>query len=205
MYIVIGLGNPEEQYKMTRHNTGRIILELLVKKHKFSAWKEDIKMKALISKGEIDGEKFMFFLPNNFMNNSGKSVAPLFNSLLKTNTVLARKMLLEKLVVVYDDMDLPMDSLKISFNRSSGGHNGLESIIKSLKSQEFSRIRVGISPATSKGLAKKPNGEDKVVNFLLKNFKQQELDQLKKISKRVELALVTLSAQGRLKAMSICN
>ena len=63
MYIVIGLGNPEEQYKMTRHNTGRIILELLAKKHKFPEWKEDIKMKALISKGEIDGEKFMFFFP----------------------------------------------------------------------------------------------------------------------------------------------
>ncbi len=205
MHIVIGLGNPGEEYKMTRHNTGRIVLEMLAKKHQFSEWKEDVKMRALVSKGEIDGEKFTFFFPNNFMNNSGKSAAPLFKSLLKSDTALAKKKLLEKFIVIYDDMDLPMDTLKISFDRSSGGHNGLESIIKSLKSQEFPRIRVGISPATKKGVAKKPNGEDKVVNFLLKNFKPPELDELKKISKRVELALVTISAEGRAKAMSVCN
>lgn len=205
MFIVIGLGNPTDEYKMTRHNTGRIMLEMLAKKHKFSEWKFDIKMKAIVSKGEISGEKFMFFLPNNFMNNSGKSVAPLFKSLLKSDTVLAKKKLLEKFVVVYDDMDLTIGGLKISFDRSSGGHNGLESIIKALKSKEFTRIRVGISPSTAKGIAKKPNGEDKVINFLLKNFKPPELDELKKIYKMVELALVTLSTEGRAKAMSVCN
>ena len=205
MHIIIGLGNPGDEYKMTRHNTGRIILEQLAKKHKFSEWKEEIKMKALVSKGEIDGEKFTFFLPNNFMNNSGKSVILLFKSLLKSDTAAAKKKLLDKFVVVYDDMDLTIGSIKISFDRSSGGHNGVESMIKSLKSREFSRIRVGISPATAKGVAKKPNGEDKVVDFLLKNFKPPELDELIKVSRRVETALVILSAEGRPKAMSVCN
>jgi PTH1 family peptidyl-tRNA hydrolase len=195
MLYVIGLGNPGEEYKETRHNTGRIILELLAKKNNFPDWKEDGKIKALISKGELDGEKMTFVLPNNFMNNSGKSVLPLIKS----------KKDLDKLVVIYDDLDLPIGKIKLSYNRSSGGHNGLGSIIKNVKSEEFLRIRVGVSPHTPSGKTKKPKGEDAVLKFLLKEFKEPEMKEIKKIAKIISEALVTTSSSGKDKAMSIYN
>ena len=120
MKLIVGLGNPGKEYENTRHNTGRILVEILEKK--------------------LEGKKIKFLTPDTFMNNSGKAVAPLIKS----------KKDLKDLVVIYDDIDLPFGKIKISFNRSSGGHNGLGSIIKHLKSEEFLRIRVGISPATPK-------------------------------------------------------
>ena len=116
MKLVVGLGNPGKEYENTRHNAGRILVGMIEKK--------------------LEGSKIKFITPDTFMNNSGKAVAPLVKS----------KKDLAQLVVIYDDIDLPLGKIKISFNRSSGGHNGLNSVIKSLKSQEFLRIRVGITP-----------------------------------------------------------
>ncbi len=194
MITAVGLGNPGEEYKNTRHNTGRLILEMVAKKD-FSDWKSDMKLKALISKGEIEGEKMTFVLPDNFMNNSGKSVAPLIKS----------KKDLAKLVVIYDDLDLPLGRIKLSYNRSSGGHNGLGSIIKSVKSEEFLRIRVGISPSTPSGKTKKPTGERVVHDFLLKDFREKETIELKKIAKNISKALVMFSEEGKDKTMTLFN
>jgi peptidyl-tRNA hydrolase len=113
------------------------------------------------------------------MNNSGSDVCQ----------VIDDKKKLKNLVVVYDDMDLPLGSLKISFNRSSGGHNGLESIIKKVKSQEFIRIRVGVSPRTPTGKMKKPKGEEAILKFLLGKYKEDELKEVKKISKKISKSL----------------
>jgi PTH1 family peptidyl-tRNA hydrolase len=179
MKLVVGLGNPGAEYENTRHNTGRIVLDWVEKELGDKAKKNKIK----------------FLKPDTFMNSSGKAVAPL----VKT------KKDLENLVVVYDDIDLPLGKIKISFNRSDGGHNGLGSIIKSVKSQEFLRIRVGVSPATSKGVAKKPKGDKAVLNFLLGNFKKSELDEIKKLSKKVAEAIETIFTDGKDKAMSIYN
>ncbi len=195
MIIVVGLGNPGDEYKNTRHNAGRIILELLAKKDGFTEWKDQPKIKALVSKGEIEQEKMTFVMPNNFMNNSGTSVAPM---------ILSKKDL-AKLVVVYDDLDIPIGKIKISFNRSSGGHNGLESIIKRVKSPEFVRIRVGVSPHTPSGKLRKPTGEKAVLDFLLKNFKDSEMADLKKVAKTVREALVVFSAESKEKAMTLFN
>ena len=194
MLNVLGLGNPGEEYKKNRHNTGRIILEMIAKKD-FSDWKKDLKFSALSSKGEIDGEKMFFVLPETFMNNSGKSVKPLVKS----------KKDLEKIVVIYDDLDLPLGRIKLSFNRSSGGHNGVESIIKSLKSEAFLRIRVGISPSTPSGKTKKPTGDKVVRDFLLKDFREKEINELKKVAKIVKNALFTISDGSKEKAMSVFN
>ncbi len=195
MITIVGLGNPGAEYKNNRHNAGRMILEWIAKKNVFSDWKEEGKIKALVSAGKIEKEKMQFVLPNNFMNNSGKSVAPLIKS----------KKDLSTLVVVYDDLDIPIGSVKISFNRSSGGHNGLESIIRAVKSQEFVRIRVGISPHTPGGKTKKPSGEKAVLAFLLKDFKDTEIADLKKLSKKITLALETFSESGKDKMMSLYN
>jgi PTH1 family peptidyl-tRNA hydrolase len=108
-------------------------------------------------------------------------------------------------VVVYDDLDIPVGSLKISFNRSSGGHNGLQSIIKKVKSQEFVRIRIGVSPHTPTGKLKKPSGEDKILKFLLGEFKDDEFKELKKMSKKVAEIITMISSDGHPKAMSLYN
>ncbi len=195
MILTVGLGNPGEEYEKTRHNTGRIIVEQIAKVGGFSEWKDDMKLKSLRSKGEIDNEKVELILPNTFMNNSGLALAPLIDSPKK----------LISLIVVYDDMDLPLGNLKISFNRSSGGHNGIESIIKKLKSQEFLRIRIGVSPLTPTGKLKKPKGEAAVLKFLLGVFKEDELKIIKNQSKKVTEIIAMISKEGKEKAMTLFN
>ena len=175
MKIVVGLGNPGEEYEKTRHNTGRILVNLIMDK--------------------MEGHKIKFITPDTFMNNSGKEVI----KFVKT------KKDLENLIVIYDDIDLPLGKIKISWNRSSGGHNGLGSIIKSLKSQEFVRIRVGIAPATPSGKIKKPQGEKKMLDFLLGEFKKTELDILKKEAKKIALAVECIFSESKDKAMTLYN
>ncbi len=195
MITVVGLGNPGKEYENNRHNAGRIILELLAKKNGFSDWYADKKTRALWSTGKLGTKKFQFVAPDNFMNNSGGSVKPL----MKT------KKDLEGLVVVYDDLDLPMGKIKISFNRSSGGHNGLGDIIRALKSEAFIRVRVGVSPHTPSGKIKKPSGEKAVLDFLLKDFKDAEVVELKKLSKKIGEALECFATDGKDKMMSLYN
>lgn len=195
MMLIVGLGNPGKEYEKTRHNAGRIILEYIAKANDFGDWKNDMKTKSLRAKGEIDGEKFDFMLPETFMNNSGNAVTP----------VIDDKKKLKNLAVIYDDLDIPVGSLKISFNRSSGGHNGLESVIKRVKSKEFVRIRIGVSPHTPSGKLKKPSGEAAVLKFLLGAFKEDEIKTLKKQSKLVTEILTTLADGGKDKAMSLYN
>jgi PTH1 family peptidyl-tRNA hydrolase len=195
MITVVGLGNPGDEYAGTRHNAGRIILELIAKKNDFSDWKSDMKSKALLSSGKIGKTKFQFVAPDNFMNNSGKSVAPFIKEAKE----------LKNLVVVYDDLDLPIGRMKISFNRSSGGHNGLESIIKCVRSREFVRIRVGVSPHTPTGKLKKPTGEKAVIDFLMKEFKDTEMAELKKMAKTITEGLEIFATEGKDKMMTVCN
>jgi len=194
-YFIVGLGNPGEAYKDTRHNAGRIVLEYFRKKHGFSEWEEEKKLKGLIAEGKVGKHKVLLVTPETFMNNSGKSVAPL----------IKKKADLERLIVVYDELDMPLGKLKISYNRSSGGHNGLESIIKSVKSPAFARLRVGISPATPLGKLKKPSGDKAVHDFIIGNFKERELDVLKKVAKQTNDALEFIITEGREKAMGKFN
>ncbi len=175
MKIVVSLGNPGIEYAKTRHNAGRIVAELVAAKF------EDKKVK--------------FIVPATFMNKSGTAVAPF----MKTKKDLS------ELIVIYDDIDLPLGKIKISFNRSHGGHNGLKSVIRALKSEEFLRIRIGIAPATAKGVAKKPQGEKAVLNFLLGEFKKPELETVKKLSKKVSEAIEMIYGESKEKAMSLFN
>lgn len=193
-YIFVGLGNPGEEYKNTRHNTGRMILEWFVKSLG-EEWKYDKKINAQISKIKIGKSAATVVLPDTFMNNSGKAVKPFITSIKSA----------EKLIVIYDDLDLPLGASKISFNKSSGGHRGLESIIKSLKTEKFARIRIGVSPTTPTGKLKKPQGEEKVMKHILGEFKPEEMMQLKKISKKVFVALENFVGEGLEKARNEFN
>ena len=195
MILVVGLGNPGKEYEKTRHNAGRIVLEHIARANDFSEWKNDMKTKSLRAKGEVDGVKMEFMLPETFMNNSGNAVVSVIDSVKK----------LKNLVVVYDDIDIPIETMKISFNRSAGGHNGLASIIKRVKSEAFVRIRIGVSPHTPTGKIKKPKGEEAVLKFLLGVFKEDELKVLKKESKKVAEIIAMVGSEGHQKAMSVYN
>lgn len=195
MHYVLGLGNPGEEYKNTRHNIGRIVLDLFVKKKGVSEWTTDKKLKALVSEGKVDKEKILLIEPETFMNKSGLSVQSLITNKKKA----------EHLIVIHDDLDLPLGKFKISYNKSSGGHRGVESIIKAIKTQEFVRLRVGISPSTASGKLKKPQGEREVGDFIIGEFKKSELETLKKVSKKSSEALEMIIIHGKEKAMGEFN
>lgn len=194
-YLIIGLGNPGEEYAGTRHNTGRMVIQKL----EAGDWKLDKKLNALVNKGKIgEGKKaeaVMLVMPETMMNNSGRAVALLIKS----------KKVAEKLIVVYDDLDLPLGVLKVSYNRGDGGHRGLASIIKALKTREFVRVRVGIAPTTLSGKIKKPNTEEGIIKFILGKFKDSELAELKKIIKKAVAAIGTIVTEGRERAMGEFN
>lgn len=195
MRYVVGLGNPGEKYAGTRHNTGRLALDSFRKKYDFSDWSFDKKLNAQVSEGKIGKEKTLLVTPDTFMNNSGRTVAQLAKS----------KKAAADLLVVYDDMDLPIGTMKISFGRSSGGHNGLESIIRSLKTKDFPRLRIGVSPATPGGKLKKPAGEEAVLKFLLGRFSEKELEALKKEFKKTSDAIEIAVTEGYQMAMNRFN
>jgi len=208
-YIIVGLGNPGEEYEATRHNAGRMAVTAWVEKYQaeedLSDWKFDKLLNAQKSSGEVSlglpsvkkkrvVEKVLALLPETFMNNSGKALR---------DKIKGPKMA-EKLVVVHDDLDLPLGSMKIVFNRGSGGHKGLESIIKALKTQAFVRVRLGVCPTTSTGKLKKPVGE-KLIDFIVGEFKPDELKVFKKVTKQAVEALDLIVGEGREKAMGEVN
>jgi PTH1 family peptidyl-tRNA hydrolase len=194
-YIIAGLGNPGDEYAGSRHNTGRIILEQLRAAHDIDDFKSDKKSNALIAKGKIGKETVTLVEPETFMNNSGKSLVYFIKSVKAA----------EKLIVIYDDFNLPMGKIRISFNRSSGGHNGVESVIKHLKTEAFVRVRIGVAPEKKDGNAKVPHGDDKIEKFILGKFKEDEMKELKKIGKVAVEAIETLLVEGKDKAMSLYN
>lgn len=161
MYTIIGLGNPGEEYALTRHNTGKLALEVVEKK----------------------GLKLKVIHQDTFMNKSGSAVAKAVKS----------KKAAEKLIVIYDDLDLPLGSMKVSFNRGSGGHKGLESIIRAVKTKEFIRIRIGIGKKAD------------VEKHILGKFTPKEREELKKVFKRVADAVETIVEEGLQPAMTKFN
>lgn len=194
-YTIVGLGNPGKEYENTRHNTGRIVLNTIVDEFSKKDFESNKKINAMISEGKIGKEKVVFVEPETFMNNSGKAVGVLIKS----------KKAAERLVVIYDDFNLPLGRIKISFNRSSGGHNGIESIIKAIKTEAFIRIRIGTAPENAKGEAKVPHGDEKIEKFILGPFKPDELKTLKKVANKCNEAVEMIVREGRQKAMSVFN
>ena len=188
MYIIVGLGNPGEEYELTRHNTGRMVAEDFAKANKFPVWIFDKKSNALKSEAKIKKDKVLLLLPETMMNNSGNAVQKFITSKKKA----------EQLIVVHDDLDLALGRFKISFAKSSGGHRGVESVIKKIKTDKFIRIRVGTYPK------KKPQGKE-VIKFLMGKFTPKELSVFKKTSKKITSALEMIIAEDLQKAMSSYN
>lgn len=194
-WVLIGLGNPDEEYARTRHNAGRMAVQKFAQKFGFSEWKEEKKSRSFIARGLVNKAVAAAVLPNTYMNKTGSAAA----HYIKTQKAA------EKLIALYDDLDLPLGKMKISFDRGSGGHKGIESIATAIKTKRFIRIRIGISREDKDGAAKKPQGEDEVERFILGEFKADEMAQLKTIFKRVSDALETIIVEGREVAMNRFN
>lgn len=133
MYLIIGLGNPEADYANTRHNMGFNVINKLSEKYDIEVKKD--KFKALFGSGMIEGEKVVLIKPQTFMNLSGEAVQEFVNFY---------KVPLEKVVIIYDDVDIEPGKIRVRKNGSSGTHNGMKSIVSCLSSEEFPRIRIGI-------------------------------------------------------------
>jgi len=168
-------------------------VEHLAKAYGDGAW--SLHTKAFTAKGVVQKKKVAFVLPNNFMNNSGAALKPLVTSVKAASA----------LVVIYDDLDLPLGTIKMSYDRGSGGHRGIESIAKALKTSAFIRIRVGICPTTPGGKLKKPAGEELVLKHILSAFSPKEKEVLKKVIKKIAAALEVLVTNGRNRATGFLN
>lgn len=164
MYLIIGLGNPGKQYENTRHNLGFRVLDLLVNGEKFER-KYDCEFLKL--------EDLILAKPQTFMNKSGEAVKEIVKFYPKSN-----------LIVIHDDIDLPMGSIRVQKNISAAGHNGVQSIIDELGTQNFIRIRLGIdNPEMRKNIP----SEDYVLQKFSEDEKKIILEILEKTKKAVEI------------------
>lgn len=170
-------------------------MEHIAKEYGGDEFRFNKKINARVTEGKIGKEKVTFVEPETFMNKSGSAIALLVKSVKAA----------DKLVVIYDDFNLPLGRIKISYNRSSGGHNGLESVIKAVKTEAFTRIRIGVAPANAKGEAKTPHGEDKINKFILGKYKDEEMKAIKKAAKLATEGVEMMIKESREKAMSVLN
>lgn len=185
MYLIVGLGNPGNEYKKTRHNVGWIIIDDIFPN---LDWNNNSYAHAMVSHVEIGDHPVQLIKPQTFMNDSGKSLRYFIDKEYYE---------LENVIVMYDDLDLTLGTIKISFDRGSGGHNGIKSLEESLGSREFIRVRIGISRVLDDGTMVKPN--------VLGNFDSHELKIVQEISKRVEQAIKMIIIDGKEKTMTYFN
>ncbi|OGZ97860.1 MAG: hypothetical protein A2679_01070, partial [Candidatus Sungbacteria bacterium RIFCSPHIGHO2_01_FULL_54_26] len=186
-WVIVGLGNPGEEYQRTRHNCGRIAVEFFAETMKFTGFRTDKTKKTTMASAMVGKSAVALVLPDTFMNKSGSAVRKYVKS----------QKAAERLIVVYDDLDLPLGKMKISFDRSSGGHKGIESVQRAVKTQKFIRVRIGVSPSTASGALRKPEGKKVVNNFILTKFGAHELAVLRPVLQRATDALKTIILEGR--------
>ena len=195
MQIIVGLGNPGEKYEKTRHNAGFMIVDVLAKKFDL-VWEKNKKFnaeiaikKAPLTKGVRGFENFILVKPHTYMNNSGQTVravlsyyklAPKKIGFLKSKT---SHKLDEILTVIHDDIDIILGKYKISLDSRAGGHNGVQSIIDSLKTKNFKRARLGIKTEEAKHAL-----TDK---FVLGKFKNQEINIINKVIEEVAKKIIS--------------
>ena len=176
---LIGLGNPGEKYYNNRHNIGFLLLKNLSKKYNSNFLLKN-KLKSSCSEFKINGSTYRLFLPNTFMNNSGDAVKAIVDWY---------KINLDQIFIIVDDKDLPLGKIRFRKKGSSGGHNGLKSIIEKLQTQNFNRIRIGIgSPPSIKGMNK-----FKTISHVLGNISLEEKLILDKVYIRVIESLEQLN------------
>ena len=204
--IIIGLGNPGTEYEGTRHNAGREAVMKFAAKHDFSDFEADKKKKALVSEGKVGKNKATLVLPETFMNKSGEAAGKFAKGAKKMKNSLGKSIkAFPHVVLVHDDLDIPLGKAKMSWDKSAGGHKGVDSVIKALGTQAFFRIRIGITPASAKGKMKKLDHETIIDNFIVAEFKDKEADELKGVIKKVVDCLELAVSDSPDRAMSEYN
>ena len=179
--FLIGLGNPGEKYTNNRHNIGFSLLEDLSKKYN-SKFLLKNKLKSFCSEFKINDCTYKLFLPNTFMNNSGDAVRAILDWY---------KINLNQIFIIVDDKDLPLGKIRFRKKGSSGGHNGLKSIIEKLQTHNFNRVRVGIGSP----LSKKGTNNFSTISHVLGNISLEEKSILDKVYKKVIESLEQLNTK----------
>jgi PTH1 family peptidyl-tRNA hydrolase len=185
--LIVGLGNPESKYDRTRHNIGFEAVDLLARSWHLS-WQPNGRFHGLFAEGIVPGgKKIRLLKPLTFMNRSGQSVRAVTDWY---------KLSSESVLVIYDDMDLPLGRLRLRLSGSAGGHNGMKSIISHLGSQNFPRLRLGIG---------KSNGKIETVSHVLGRFSPQEAPIVSEVLDLTVKVVETSLNEGIAKAMSLYN
>ncbi len=185
MFLIAGLGNPGTEYAATRHNIGFDMVTYLGDQYHIPLRSRENK--AIVGKGVIGGQKVMLAQPQTFMNLSGESIRALLDY-YKTDR--------EKLIIIYDDISLPVGQVRVRPKGSAGGHNGIKNIIQHLGTEEFARIRIGVGA--------KPEGGD-LVKHVLGRFSREEEDMIRDVFALAEEALLTIMNEDVAAAMNRVN
>jgi PTH1 family peptidyl-tRNA hydrolase len=185
LYLIVGLGNPGRQYRHNRHNVGFLTLDRLATR--FSESFSRMESKSLVLKIKHEGVRHIFAKPQTYMNLSGDAVSSL---------VRFYKIKLEQLLIVYDDVDLPPETIRLRPGGGSGGHKGMQSIIKQLGTQDFPRMRIGVG---------RPPGRKGAADYVLNDFSQDEIEFLPNILDRAVDAIFLYTSQGLVTAMNQYN
>lgn len=185
MYLIVGLGNPENDYSKTRHNMGFNVINKISEKYGIEVNKN--KFKGLVGNGIIEGEKVILLKPQTFMNLSGESVIEAMNFYKITE---------EELVIIYDDIDIDPGNIRIRKNGSAGTHNGMKSIIEHIKTETFTRVRVGIG---------KPKEHIDMITHVIGYIPEEELKVLDEGTTIAKDAIIEIIKNGVDSAMNKFN
>ncbi len=184
-FMIVGLGNPGLRYRHNRHNVGFMVIDALARQLDLKLKKA--KSKALIVETRYEEKSIILVKPQTFMNLSGKSVAPL---------VRFFKIPLENLVIIHDDLDIPLGTIRIRPGGGTGGQQGVKSILNELGDRQVPRLRVGIS---------RPPGRMDPADYVLQDFSSAEKDELEDVLERSSKALLMILNEGLEKAMTFFN
>jgi PTH1 family peptidyl-tRNA hydrolase len=189
MKLIVGLGNPGKEYSANRHNIGFLCVNQLARQHHISLDKK--QGKARVGAGEISDTPVVLAKPQTYMNASGIAVMHLLGKYKLTS---------EDLIVIHDDLDLPLGKIRIRWGSSAGGHNGIKSIIGSLGTQDFTRIRIGISRPQIGDVA-----EETIVDYVLGDFEGEDRELVDETIKKVGEAVLCLLTADLTTAMNKFN
>ena len=185
MFLIVGLGNPEEDYSKTRHNMGFNVINKIAEEYKIEVNKK--KFDGLYGDGIIESKKVILLKPQTYMNLSGKSIIQVVNFY---------KIPLKNIIVIYDDIDINPGLIRVRKQGSSGSHNGMKSVVEELNSEDFMRVRVGIG---------KPQFDNDMINYVLGAIPEDEKESLKKGVEKAKNAVIEIIKNGVDKAMNQFN
>jgi len=185
MYLIVGLGNPEKEYEKTRHNMGFNVINELAKEYDIEVTKS--KFKGLYGMGTIEDNKVILLKPQTYMNLSGESIVEAMNFYKITR---------EELIIIYDDVDIEQGSVRIREIGSAGTHNGMKSVVQSLSTEEFIRIRVGIG---------KEDSDIDMINYVLGAISKEDKDILDKGVEKAKDAVIDILKNNIDSAMNKYN